>query len=210
MIIKTLAQLLTLYIFNWSWLHKAKRHDGILPKRNKSETVLSVKELIPKNLSQCGITPQISFSDLFLFGTIPPSRQNYWKILQLSTAFTPILHLINHPNCLTLDSEYTLPSAPYASWPWPEPYMHCVCWESPAECPCLRDPFHWASPMDTAVQCRNNDRPCACRLRRERCSICLAIVCRIFARLNLGTKGVIALGAIWSSFFVSFISLFWM
>ncbi len=39
------------------------RHDGIVPKRNKSETVLSVKGLIPKNLPQSGITPKSNNSE---------------------------------------------------------------------------------------------------------------------------------------------------
>ena len=38
------------------------RHDGIVPKRNKSETVWSIKGFIPKFLPQSGITPK---------GTIP-------------------------------------------------------------------------------------------------------------------------------------------
>ncbi len=38
-------------------------HDGIVPKRNKSETVLSVKGFIPKFLPQSGITPKSNNSE---------------------------------------------------------------------------------------------------------------------------------------------------
>ena len=38
-------------------------HDGIVPKRNKSEKVLSVKGLSPKILPQSGITPKSNNSE---------------------------------------------------------------------------------------------------------------------------------------------------
>ncbi len=34
-------------------------HDGIVPKRNNSETVLSVKGFIPKNLTHTGLQPKV-------------------------------------------------------------------------------------------------------------------------------------------------------